>query len=49
MEKMVSFMPWPLHPAEKAPGTHWIGSWVGPRAGLDVMTKKSSPLPGTKP
>jgi hypothetical protein len=20
---------------EIAPGTHWIGSWVGPRAGLD--------------
>jgi hypothetical protein len=22
-------------PGERAPGTHWIGSWVGPRAGLD--------------
>jgi hypothetical protein len=21
---------------EKAPGTHWIGGWVGPRAGLDA-------------
>jgi hypothetical protein len=20
---------------ERAPGTHWIGGWVGPRAGLD--------------
>jgi hypothetical protein len=23
-------------PRERAPGTHWIGSWVGPRAGLDA-------------
>jgi hypothetical protein len=22
-------------PGEKAPGTHSIGGWVGPRAGLD--------------
>jgi hypothetical protein len=22
-------------PEEKAPGTHWIGGWVGPGAGLD--------------
>jgi hypothetical protein len=22
-------------PEERAPGTHWIGGWVGPRAGLD--------------
>jgi hypothetical protein len=21
-------------PGEIAPGTHWIGGWVGPRAGL---------------
>jgi hypothetical protein len=26
-------------PGEKAPGTHWIGGWVGPRAGLDYMEK----------
>jgi hypothetical protein len=25
---------------EKAPGTHWIGGWVGPRAGLDDMDKR---------
>jgi hypothetical protein len=24
-------------PGERAPGTHWIGGWVGPRAGLDDM------------
>jgi hypothetical protein len=22
---------------ERAPGTHWIGGWVNPRAGLDDM------------
>jgi hypothetical protein len=22
------------------PGTHWIGGWVGPRAGLDVLEKR---------
>jgi hypothetical protein len=24
-------------PREKAPGTHWIGGWVGPRASPDNM------------
>jgi hypothetical protein len=24
----------------KSPGTHWIGSWVGPRAGLDGKVKR---------
>jgi hypothetical protein len=24
-------------PWEKAPGTHRIGGWVGPRAGLDAV------------
>jgi hypothetical protein len=32
---------------ERAPGTHWIGGWVDPRAGLDDMEKrKILPLPG---
>jgi hypothetical protein len=26
------FTPW-----ERAPGTHWIGGWVGPTASLDGM------------
>jgi hypothetical protein len=26
-------------PGERAPCTHWIGGWVGPRAGLDDMEK----------
>jgi hypothetical protein len=25
---------------EKAPGTHWIGGWVGPRADLDDEEKR---------
>jgi hypothetical protein len=24
-------------PMERAPGTHWIGDWVGSRAGLDAV------------
>jgi hypothetical protein len=28
------FTPW-----EKAPGTHWIGRWVDPRADIDDMEK----------
>jgi hypothetical protein len=27
-------------PRERAPGTHWIGGWVGPSAGLDAVVKK---------
>jgi hypothetical protein len=27
-------------PGEKAPVTHWIGGWVGPRTGLDDMEKR---------
>jgi hypothetical protein len=26
-------------PREKAPGNLWIGSWLGPTAGLDDMAK----------
>jgi hypothetical protein len=29
-------------PGERAPGTHWIGGWVGPRTGLDDVEKKKS-------
>jgi hypothetical protein len=27
-------------PGRFTPGTHWIGSWVGPRAGLDYVDKR---------
>jgi hypothetical protein len=34
-------------PGERAPGTHWIGGWVGPRAGLDdVEMRKFLIVPG---
>jgi hypothetical protein len=29
-------------PRERAPGTHWIGSWVGPSACLDDMENSDS-------
>jgi hypothetical protein len=25
---------------ERAPGTHWIGGWMGPRVGLDAVEKR---------
>jgi hypothetical protein len=30
-------------PKERAPGTHWIGDWVGPRAVLDAVVKRKFP------
>jgi hypothetical protein len=38
-------------PGERTPGTHWTGSWVGPRAGLDTEAKRKIlfPLPGIEP
>jgi hypothetical protein len=33
-------MPLLLFPWEKAPGTNWIGGWVGPRPGLDNVEKR---------
>jgi hypothetical protein len=27
-------------PRERAPGTHWTGGWVGPKAGMDNMQKR---------
>jgi hypothetical protein len=36
-----------LTPGERAPGTHWIGGWVGSRASLDdVEKRKLLTLPG---
>jgi hypothetical protein len=33
-------VPTALPPGKEPPGTHWIGGWVGPRAGLDDVEKK---------
>jgi len=27
-------------PIGRAPGTHWTGGWVGPRAGLDAVVRR---------
>jgi hypothetical protein len=29
-----------LYPQDRASGTHWIGGWVGPIAGLDTETRE---------
>jgi len=34
---------------EWAPGTHWIGSWVVARVGLDAVAKMKNPCPCQKP
>jgi len=38
---VVNGTPQPLYPLER-PGTHCIGGWVGPRAGLDGCGKSRS-------
>jgi hypothetical protein len=40
---VVSFTPRPLYPRERAPGTHWIGGWVGSGAVLDAVVKRKIP------
>jgi hypothetical protein len=32
-------------PEEKASGTHWMGSWVSPRAGLNDVEKRKVSAP----
>jgi hypothetical protein len=27
-------------PGDRAPGIHWVGDWVDPRAGLDAMEER---------
>jgi len=38
-------------PKERAPGTHWIGDWVGTRVILDMVMKRkiSSPCQESNP
>lgn len=42
---LVSFMPRPPYPPGKNSGTHFIGSWVGPRDGFDVSENGQIPCP----
>jgi hypothetical protein len=42
---VVSFTPGRFTPRERAAGTHWIGSWVGPRTGLDTVMKRKIHIP----
>jgi hypothetical protein len=37
-----------ITPKERAPGTHWTGEWVGPRAVLDAVVKRKIPSPRRK-
>jgi hypothetical protein len=37
--------PGPFTLRERAPGTHWIGGWVGSRAGLGAVVKRKIPSP----
>jgi hypothetical protein len=37
---VVSFTARHFTSGETSPGTHWIGGWLGPRAGLDKMEKR---------
>jgi hypothetical protein len=49
---VVSVTPWPrFTPGERTPGTHRIGSWVGPRISLDAEArgKSSAPAPDRTP
>jgi hypothetical protein len=32
-------------PKERAPGTHWIGGWMGPRAVVEAVVKRKIPSP----
>jgi hypothetical protein len=34
-----------FNPRERAPGTHWIGGWLGPRSVLDAVVKRKTQAP----
>jgi hypothetical protein len=40
--KWLASSPSLFNPGEKVPGSHWIGDWVGSRAGVDAMEKRKS-------
>jgi len=42
---VVNFTLRPLYPEERVPVTHWIGGYVGHRAGLDTVAKRKVPVP----
>jgi len=44
----VSFTPRPLY-LKETPGTHWTGSWVGLRAGLDAKARRKHSDPAVNP
>jgi hypothetical protein len=29
-----------LPPGQEPPSTHWMGSWLGPRTGMDAVAKR---------
>jgi hypothetical protein len=39
---MVSFTLLRFSLRERAPGTYWLGDWVGLRVGLDVVEKRET-------
>jgi hypothetical protein len=45
---MANFTLRPLYRKERSYGTYWIGSWVGPRSGLDDMEKLKFDPTGTR-
>jgi hypothetical protein len=43
--KWSAYCPGRFTPRERAPGTHWIGGWVGLRNVLDAVVKRKIPSP----
>jgi hypothetical protein len=43
--EMSASRPGRFTPKERAPGTHWIRCWAGPRAVLDAVVRRKIPSP----